>query len=232
MNIRLIALGTGILLSAMHISAQTNMISSGSDMMTFVHSDLDYINNQNDRYAKIEGTPYLDEDFHTGSVSFKNKKYTGMELRFNPYEGYFEFKTEEGVKFLDPRATRIDTVWLGEDIYEYVNYQAGKALKQTFMKLVHSSVTNVYLYSEVILSQPEEASGYDAAKPARFDKMAETIYILKDKEAAREFKGKKSLEEIFPEQNKQLAAYIKSEKLKLKNLEDVISLCSYYDSLH
>lgn len=232
MKSKKIALGAGLLLASLFVSAQTNMISSGSDMMTFVHSDLDYINNQNDRYAKIEGTPYLNEDFHTGSVSFKNKKYTGMELRFNPYEGYFEFKTEEGVKFLDPRATRIDTVWLGEDIYEYVNYQAGKALKQTFMKLVHSGVTSIYLYNEVILSQPEEASGYDAAKPARFEKMAESIYIRKDKEAAREFKGKKSVEEFFPEQHKQVATYIKSEKLKLKNLEDVISLCSYYDSLH
>ena len=99
------------------------------------------------------------------------------------------------------------------------------------MKIAHSGATSVYLYNEVILSQPEEASGYDAAKPARFEKMAESIYIRKGEEAAKEFKGKKSLEEFFPEYHKQLAAYMKSEKLKLKNLEDVLSFCSYYDTL-
>jgi hypothetical protein len=232
MKSKKIVIGAGLLLASLFAAAQTNMISSGSDMMTFAHSDLDYINNKNDRYATIEGTPYLDEEFHTGSVSFKNKKYTGMELRFNPYEGYFEFKTDEGIKFLDPRTTRIDTVWLEDNTYEYINYQSGKSLKQNFMKIAHSGTTSVYLYDEMILSQPEEASGYDAAKPARFEQMAESIYIRKGGDSAKEFKGKKSLEEIFPEYHKQLAAYVKSEKLKLKKTEDVVSLCSYYDSLH
>ena len=92
--------------------AQTNIISSASDMMNFMRTDLDYIKNQDERYAQIEGTPYLEDAFQTGTISFKKQKYTGLDLRFNPYEGYFEFKTEEGIKFLDPKVTRVDTVWL------------------------------------------------------------------------------------------------------------------------
>jgi hypothetical protein len=125
----------------------------------------------------------------------------------------------------------VDTVWLGNETYLYVQYMVGKSRKQTFMKAVYTGPTRVLLNSEVVLVQPEEATGYDPAKPARFEKMAESIYIGKEGNPALEFKGKKSLEELFPEHHAQLSSYVKAEKLKLKKTEDVIRLCEYYDSI-
>jgi hypothetical protein len=222
---------TGLLLLSQMTMAQTNIISSASDMVNFLNTDHDYIKNKNERYSKIEGTPYLDEAFHTGTISYKKKTYTGLELRFNPYEGYFEFKTEQGIKFLDPRITRVDTVWLEGETFLYVHYMLGKSRKQTFMKAVHTGPTRVLLHNQVLLVQAEEATGYEAFKPARFEKLAESIYIQEEGKPALEFKGKKSLEEIFPEHHSQLASHAKSEKLKLKKIEDVIRLCEYYDTL-
>lgn len=231
MKMKYLAYMSFLLLLSPVTMAQTNMISSGSDMINFMNSDLDYIKNQDDRYAQIEGTPYLDEAFQTGSISYKKVKYVGLDLRFNPYESYFEFKTEQGIKFLDPRVTRVDTVWLENETYLYVQYMVGKSRKQTFMKAVYMGPTRVLLNSEVVLAQPEEAKGYEAAKPARFEKMAEAIYIGEEGNPAMEFKGKKSLEEIFPEHHAQLSKYVKAEKLKLKKTEDVIRLCQYFDSI-
>lgn len=231
MKMKYLAYMSFLLLLSTVTMAQTNMISSGSDMINFMNSDLDYIKNQDDRYAQIEGTPYLDEAFQTGSISYKKVKYVGLDLRFNPYESYFEFKTEQGIKFLDPRVTRVDTVWLENETYLYVQYMVGKSRKQTFMKAVYMGPTRVLLNSEVVLAQPEEAKGYEAAKPARFEKMAEAIYIGEEGNPAMEFKGKKSLEEIFPEHHAQLSKYVKAEKLKLKKTEDVIRLCQYFDSI-
>lgn len=231
MKMKYLAYMSVLLLLSPVTMAQTNMISSGSDMINFMNSDLDYIKNQDDRYAQIEGTPYLDEAFQTGSISYKKVKYVGLDLRFNPYESYFEFKTEQGIKFLDPRVTRVDTVWLENETYLYIQYMVGKSRKQTFMKAVYMGPTRVLLNSEVVLVQPEEAKGYDPAKPARFEKMAEAIYIGEEGNPAMEFKGKKSIGDIFPEQQAQLNSYAKAEKLKLKKTEDVIRLCEYYDSI-
>jgi hypothetical protein len=211
--------------------AQTNIISSGSDMINFLNTDLDYIKNKDARYSKIEGSPYLDENFQTGSISYKKVKYVGLELRFNPFEGYFEFQTEQGVRFLNPGVTRVDTVWVGDDTYLYVHYMSGKSRKQTFMKAVYTGPTRVLLHNEVVLVQAEEATGYEAFKPARFEKLAESIYLGEIGNPAMEFKGKKSLEEIFPEHHAELEKYAKSEKLKLKKVEDVVRLCKYRDSL-
>lgn len=213
------------------VVAQTNIISSGSDMINFLNTDLDYIKNKDARYSRIEGSPYLDENFQSGSISYQRVKYVGLELRFNPFEGYFEFQTEQGIRFLNPKVTRVDTVWLGENTYLYVHHMSGKATKQTFMKAAYTGPTRVLLHNEVMLVQAEEATGYEAFKPARFEKLAESIYLGEEGKPAMEFKGKKSLEEIFPEQHAELSKYAKSEKLKLKKVEDVIRLCEYRDSL-
>ncbi len=226
----LLSISLALLLSQVGL-AQTNIISSAADLMNFLNSDLDYIEARNDRYRTVEGSPYLDDEFHPGSLFFSNTKYTGLPLRYNIYEGYFEFQTDQGVKFFDPRVTRIDTVWLEGDTFLYVYFQDGKARKQTYMKAVRLGPTSVYLRNAVILTQAEEATGYVAAKPASFQSLAESIYIQEEGKPAVEFKGKKSLEELFPEHEQELNKYVKAEKLKLKKVEDVARLCEYLDGL-
>jgi hypothetical protein len=212
-------------------ASQTSIISSDRDLITFMNSDLDYIENQRDRYAKIEGSAYLDEAFHNGSVSYQGMKYTGLQLRHNTYEGYFEFKTDQGIKFFDPRITPIDTVWIEEDTFIYGSYQSGNAEKKNFMKLMNRGATRVFQLSQMILIQPEPAKGYEEARPARFEKRGDLIFIQTGEEIALEFKGKKSVEDIFPEHYVQLNEYAKSEKLKLKETGEIISLCAYFDSI-
>ena len=211
--------------------AQTNMLSNGSDLYTFVNSDHDYVEARNERYRTIAGSPYLDEEFRQGSLYFNKTRYTGVSLRYNAYEGYFEFETNEGVRFFDPRVTKIDTVWLEGDTFHYVYFQHGRTGKQTYMKALHKGAASVYWYDEVILTQPEESTGYTAAKPSSFEKLAGAIYIQLEGKPALELKGKKSLEEIFPDHQAELNNYIKAEKLKLKKTEDVVLLCQYYESL-
>ena len=155
----------------------------------------------------------------------------GLQLRHNPYEGYFEFQTEEGIKFFDPRITPIDTVWLDKETFLYVLYLAGKNMKRDYMRLMNQGSTMVLQFSHVILIQSEAAKGYKEAKPARFEKRSDAIYILTGDQPAMEFKGKKSLPKIFPEHLETLSGYVKTEKLKLKKTSEIINLCAYYDSL-
>jgi hypothetical protein len=220
-----------LLVLAAGLAGQTGMISSGNDMITFMNSDLDYIKNNKERYAKIEGSAYLNEAFHNGSVSYKHKKYMGLKLRHNPYKGYFEFQTEEGIKFFDPRITPIDTVWLDKETFLYVLYLTGKNMKRDYMRLMNQGSTMVLQFSQIILIQPEAANGYEEAKPARFEKRSDAIYILTGDQPAMEFKGKKSLPEIFPEHLETLSGYVKTEKMKLKKTSEIINLCAYYDTI-
>lgn len=214
------------------LAGQTNMISSMNEMITFMNSDVDYIKNKRERYAKIEGSAYLDEAFHSGSVSYMRKKYVGLQLRHNPYEGYFEFQTTEGVKFFDPQITLIDTVWMDKETFLYVPYSSGKHIKRAYMRLMNPGETMVLQLSQVILIEANPAKGYEEAKPAHFEKRSETIFIRTGDQPAMEFKGRKSLADIFPAHFETLSDYAKAEKLKLKKTGEIINLCAYYDSLH
>ncbi|MFH0758819.1 MAG: hypothetical protein V2B15_16135 [Bacteroidota bacterium] len=222
---------SALLVTATMVAGQTASISSWSDVINFMNSDLDYLENQRERYSKIEGSAYVDEAFQTGSVSYNRKKYMGLQLRHNPYEGYFEFKTDQGIKYIDPRVTPIDTVWLGEDTFIYIPYQSGKAVKRDYMKLISQGSTRVLRFSQVILIQPEPAKGYQEAKPARFEKRGDVIFIQTGDQTALEFSGKKSLEDIFPGHHAQLLEFARSEKLNLKKSGDIVRLCAYFDSI-
>lgn len=218
----------GMLAPAM---SQTGRITSVSEMMTYLNADMDYLQKQKERYSRIEGTPYVDEEFRKGSLYFSRTLFTNLELRYNVYEGYFEFKSDDGFKYIDPRRTPVDTVWLNGDTYLYITFQSGKQMRQKFMKLISDSGTRVLLNHRVVLSQPEAAKGYEEAKPARFEKLADAVFIQHPGNSAREFKGKKSMMQLFPEHHKQLSEFVKSEKLKLKKTGDIVRLVAYYDSL-
>lgn len=212
-------------------AGQTKFHYTESDLTTFINSDLDYIENQKEFYSTIEGSQYLDEAFQSGSVSFNRKKYTGLQLRYNLYKSYFEFQTEQGIKFFDPRITPIDTVWMGKDTFFYVKYAKGKSLKMDYMKLMNQGPTLVLQLSEVILIEAEPSDGIQDAKPGRFKYKDSGIFILSENQPAREFKGKKSMAEIFPTHHAALTDYAKKEKLSLKKIGDIVSLCAYYDTI-
>ena len=99
------------------------------------------------------------------------------------------------------------------------------------MKMVHGDGTRVLLKHRILLTESEKSQGYKEAKPARFNPQQDLIFIQPPGSHAMEFKGKKSLEELFPDHYRQLSEYVKSEKLKLKNLDDIVRLCIYFDSL-
>jgi hypothetical protein len=213
------------------LSAQTPMISSGSEMISFMKGDLNYLEGQKARYASVEGTPYLDDEFTYGSLRYKEKKFVNLLLRYNYYEGYFEFKTDDEVKFFDPKYTEVDTVWYKDFKYIYLSFQAPKSIKKNYMRLLNNGSTQVLEYKETIKLDPEAASGYNAARPARFNPRPEKLYVRIEGNPAKEFRNKKSVSMIFGSDAETLSGYIKKEKLKLKTQEDLIQLCEYYDSL-
>lgn len=214
------------------VYAQTGGDGGFTDGINHINSDHLYIKNQRERYKKIEGSPYLSEEFSTGSISLTSKRITNMNLRYNIYEGHFEYKDEDIIKYIDPRRNRVDTVWLDGETYLYVSLEDGKQIKMTYMKMVHGDGTRVLLNHKMLLTEPQESQGYVEAKPARFNRQQDLVFIQPTGSHALEFKGKKSLEDVFPNHHQQLSAYIKSEKLKLKKVEDIVKLCSYYDSVN
>lgn len=231
MSLSKILLYLGFLGLVLPVNAQTGNNAARTDGLSFIETDMSYIRGQRERYNIIDGTPYLDEEFSKGSLSLGHSQINNIDLRYNIYEDHFEYLDEEVVKFIDPRRNQVDTVWLKGDTYLYVSLEAGKKIKMTYMKMVRGDGTRILLKHRMMLTEPEKSQGYKDAKPARFNRQQDLIFIQPTGSHAMEFKGKKSIEELFPDHYHQLSEYVKSEKLKLKNLDDITKLCIYFDSV-
>lgn len=220
-----------VLLSAGRGFTQTPAIISGSDFNNFINSDLRYMREQDAFYARVDGSPYLDEEFKSGALVYNNKLYANLSLRYNYYEGYFEFKAGDEVKYYDPRYLEVDTVWLENDKFIYVEFDNGRNVRRNYMKLLHDGPVKVLSYREIVLLEAQKAKGYEDARPARFDPRPEVIYIQFGDAPAVEFKNKRSIGEVFPDRTEVLEKYAKSEKLKFRDPDDLVTLVKYYETL-
>jgi hypothetical protein len=229
-----IRITTGIILLALFSAtmAQSSQLTSLAELSTFMNSDYNYIEEQRARNALIEGSPYLEEEFTGGSLLFRDTYYRDLLLRYNIYEGHFEFKSDDQVLYFDPRYTEVDTVWMGEDRFIFQEYQEGKNTKRSYMQLLYEGdTTQVLVLRETILLQPEKAAGYEDAKPARFQPRADRLFVRFSGSPALEFTGKKSIPDLFPSYINELTNFTRKERLRFRSSHDLVALCSYYEQI-
>jgi len=233
-EMRKIIIIAGLLCSYMSTSmhAQTRSINTLRELTGFMQSDYNYVKEQRERNSEIEGSPYLDENFQDGKLSFRGRMYDGLKLRYNMYASQFEFKSEEEILYFDPAYTAVDTVWIGDDEFIYMEYIDDNRNKRKYMQLLNNGKTQVLSLRETILLEAEKPKGYEEGKPARFRQLAERHFVQFPGQPAVEFKNKRSIEDVFPEYEDQLISFAKNNKLKFRSSDDLIELCKYFDTLH
>lgn len=220
-----------VLLIANSSFSQTPAITSGADFNNFINSDLRYMKEQDAFYSRVDGSPYLEEDFKPGALVYNNKLYTNLSLRYNYYEGYFEVKAGDEIKYYDPQYLEVDTVWLENDKYIYIEFDNGRDIRRKYMKLLYDGPVKVLAYREIVMLDAQKAKGYEDARPARFDPRPEVTYIQFGDAPAVEFRNRRSIEEVFPDHAEALEKYAKSEKLRFRDVEDLIKLVKFYNTL-
>ena len=99
------------------------------------------------------------------------------------------------------------------------------------MKVLAEGPTKVLEYKKIVLLEREPAAGYQEEKPTRFEARQARFFVMTANSPAMEFKNKRSIEEIFPDKVEILEKFAKTNKLKFKDINDVISVCKYYDGL-
>ncbi len=225
---------TGIILFSLCISAgaQPLGVTTLTDISDFMQSNYNYNREYRASSAMIEGSPYLSEEFVAGSLSYRDSYYRDLQLRYNVYDGHFEFKSEDEILYFDPRYTEVDTVWIGNDTYIFQEYIEARNVKRSYMQLLYDSDgIQAFKQYEIILLEPEPPRGYEDAKPARFQQRPERLFVRFKGDPAQEFPGRKSIPELFPAYADELITYTKKDRLRFRKPEDLVLLCKYYNSL-
>lgn len=180
----------------------------------------------------IEGSPYLNYEFINGNVYTKSKtQYTDIPLRYNIYNDEVEFKSLEGSieAITDPET--IEKVTVGDNVLVYIPYLTFKKTNQGFFKLITDGPTKLYARANIQYKEPVPAAPYKDAEPAKFVKKEDTYYIRFGEEAAQLIENKKDLVKVFPDHKKEIAAFIKNNKINHRKEDKLKELVDYYNTL-
>lgn len=196
---------------------QTQKMFSGNNMLT----ELD-----------IEGSPYFTQEFISGSVFTSSKvQYQDVPLRYNIYNDEMQFKSPDGAIFAIDAPEIIEKVTFGNYTMEYIPYVNSKKIRRGFFILLEEGNAKLYARPNIEYKAPEPAAPYKEPEPAKFIEKPQTYYIRIGMEAAQKLESKKDVEAVFPDHQKEIADFIKKNKVKHRDEDKLKELVAFYNSL-
>ena len=185
------------------------------------------------KYNAPEGSPYLNDEFTSAQI---NDISETQFVRFNAYEGKIEAKVSANqVVELDGSDTYVILLKDGSGkVYETHSYldSKGQVVYSFFERIKVTERYTLYMKEEIKYSQAVKAEAYKEAQPAAFEP-ADSKFFLNDL-----WKGSddlvelpqrtKTFTDLFQSQAKSLKNFIKQEKLKLGEREDLVRILDHY----
>ncbi len=180
--------------------------------------------------TNVIGSPYLNEEFVIGTVSIKDSESYQTYLRYNAFNDELEMRNGNTTNAVMKRD--YISVSLGGDVFSVHAYAYDGGIKNGYFNALNEGNAVLLRRREVILQAGQAAtSSYSKDTPPRFE-LQEYYYISINKETAQPVKlNKKGITEVLSDQNADIAAYIKKNKLKLKSEAEVLKLLEHYNSL-
>lgn len=187
------------------------------------------------RYSGVKGSPFLSEDWLTGklflisgdSVEDKPLKLdiyqNELILRQRNSENYVKKEAIEGFAFTDPQTG--------------VNYEFIKAIhpqrgdEQYFQRLT-SGRAELLVFHEARFHKANYKGAY--ATGNTYDEFipGETFFARHTASAPQKLKtSKNSLIRFFPDHQDEIKGFLKENKFKLSDKEDLIKVFNYYNSI-
>lgn len=177
--------------------------------------------------TNYEGTPYLVKDFVLGKLTIDNDKVFNVSLRYNAYTDEFEMKDSKQAIVAVLKKSNI-VVEILSTRYKLFDYGG----KLRYFTVLNTEGTTQLLKRDIkkFFKAKDAQNGYSSSKPARF--VLKSEFFFKKSNSIRQINlNKKTILAALNEKAAKLKKFIKTNKLKLKNEDEVIKLINYYNSI-
>jgi hypothetical protein len=174
-------------------------------------------------YAKVtyEGSPYLNEVFQPGIVSTGELNFTSVPMRYNIFEDVLEYQVGDMLFLLepDPKITRIS---LAGEVFV-----VGSGGKNQFYELEVEG--NLSLLSRKVVNyRPKNDL---TSVPAKYTKQSDIYFLRRANAPIEKVSNQKAFINFLPDKRVEVAEYAKAKNLSVKNIDDLVKLVNYYNSL-
>jgi hypothetical protein len=182
--------------------------------------------------SDIEGSPYFEDEFVEGAVFMTSKvQFVGLPLRFNIFNDQVEFRSDDGSLMVLSVPEVIEKVEFGETTLEYSVYSHLNKIRRGFFVVLEKGEASLYSRPRITFEDARKPGAYSEAKPPRFIKRPDEYYIRISKEPAILISKRKDIEGLFPDHEKEIQDFIRKNRIKINQPEDLIKVVQYLNSL-
>jgi len=180
----------------------------------------------------VVGTPFMNNTFEKGKIyTADGTTIDGAMMRYNVYNDKMEVEVKDLLYELSQEM--VSGVKIGDRTFNSVQFRLAKKEARGYLEMIRDGEWKLYCRHEKKFkeAQPQKAME-DRPSPAEFKDLPGSYLIMRpgDKKALH-VKNKKDLLNIFPVHKNEIQSYIKKNKLKHNEEEDLCALLTYYESL-
>lgn len=177
-------------------------------------------------YKDIDGSPYLDKEFVDGTLFFKDTTVVKLPLRYNIYTDQMEYQSK-GVNYIVINPHLINKISFGQFEFVYLPFIQNGSYFELF-ELGKCTVVE----KKLIAIKPLEVKAMGALiVPARFSRKPTIIYMIVNDTDVYRIKNIKSVINALQDQKPKIENFIKKEKIKNINKDNLIKITKHYNSL-
>lgn len=182
------------------------------------------------------GSAYIPEEYSPARIiNFDNKIYSA---RYNALNKQMEVLTDQNATpiALDIVNNNYEIFFISlQKTYRSFTYNNEKGITKRGFLVVLSDENGVSLLKEeniTYIPMTPAVSSYDKDRPAKFKREDDIYYLkLKDDSIVHISSKTKEIPESFPNYSKEISNFLKKNKVKTKNEEDIIKLANFIGTL-
>lgn len=181
-----------------------------------------------ERYSRIEGSPYLSEEFVKGEVIINDSiRYEQIPLRYNIFSDKMEYiDAQERVLEVNTAINRFAFDFSGHN-FKLIQYNDGKGTKRGMLELLVDGETRLYRKYNVVIIGGTPAKGYQTAKPTRFNRTNDQFLIATEGKIPVLVTNKRNLIKKLEGVNPQIDQYLKNNKVRMSLEQSIIDIVEF-----
>ena len=127
-------------------------------------------------------------------------------------------------------SSKYSKITMGDREFRYLPYTYGSVVKNTNLEILAEGKYTLLEKHRVDLEPAQKAAAYKDAKPPNFRRMKSDFFVMSGSGPATAFHNAKDLAEQCNMDDTALKAYIKKNKIKIKDRDSLVKLFSYINS--
>lgn len=180
-------------------------------------------------YSDVKGSPYLNENFTMSTLIMENHEKIEIKLRYNIFNDVFETKQKGKIFIVNKNKNFKEVIIDGKC---YCSIILDNLPSKTIVEKIYDHKLRLYLKHQVSFKKAQIAKSYVDPKPNRFVNSTPKLYLKTPfNESLIRIRKAKDFTKIFPRSSSQIKKFIKKNKIKIDNNEQLIQLVRYIEEV-